>query len=254
MFSIWDNLTKITTSFYFVHCREKRFWTIASLCAIPRCASVHLLPTSYSFRANVMMREGMERNIFVCRECGKQEFWDKFQRHAAIVCETCPNLLNHVIGFSDLVDLWVIKIRTPMILCARCTSRWTRNADRTANTCERFVHSIVKIPRVCDYQTLQTYYLINSRGAQRYVGFFLDSDWLGRQTPSHGRLLYGGLIDHWISLSLQALQILSHWGLRLAPSMLRVSWCFNVHFLANNLRNSNPNQFAPAFWTLLEEL
>ena len=30
---------------------------------------------------------------------------------------------NHVIGFSDLVDLWVIKIKNPMILCARSTSR-----------------------------------------------------------------------------------------------------------------------------------
>ena len=29
----------------------------------------------------------------------------------------------HVIGFSDLVDLWVIKLKKPMILCARSTSR-----------------------------------------------------------------------------------------------------------------------------------
>ena len=32
-------------------------------------------------------------------------------------------MYNHVIGFSDLVDLWVIKIRKPMILCARRMSR-----------------------------------------------------------------------------------------------------------------------------------
>ena len=29
----------------------------------------------------------------------------------------------HVIGFYDLVDLWVIKIKKPMILCALSTSR-----------------------------------------------------------------------------------------------------------------------------------
>ena len=29
----------------------------------------------------------------------------------------------HTIAFSDLVDLWVIKMKKPMILCARSTSR-----------------------------------------------------------------------------------------------------------------------------------
>ena len=31
--------------------------------------------------------------------------------------------VNHVNGFSDLVDLWVIKIKKPMILCVRSTSK-----------------------------------------------------------------------------------------------------------------------------------
>ena len=48
-----------------------------------------------------------------------------------------------------------------------------RNADHAARTCERFVYSIVKITRLYDYQTWRTH-LINVRGAQRYVGFFLD--------------------------------------------------------------------------------
>ena len=30
---------------------------------------------------------------------------------------------HHMIGFSDLVDLWVIGTKKPMILCARSTSR-----------------------------------------------------------------------------------------------------------------------------------
>ena len=40
---------------------------------------------------------------------------------------------NHVVGFSDLVDLWV----KPIILCARSTPR-----GHAAGTRERFVYSI----------------------------------------------------------------------------------------------------------------
>ena len=40
-----------------------------------------------------------------------------------IHCILYESLPNHVIGFSDLTDLWVIKIKKPMILCTRCTSR-----------------------------------------------------------------------------------------------------------------------------------
>ena len=35
--------------------------------------------------------------------------------------DTCHSA-HHVIQFSDLVDLWVIKVKKPMILCARSTS------------------------------------------------------------------------------------------------------------------------------------
>ena len=39
-------------------------------------------------------------------------------------CQSCQSYhISHVIGFSDHVDLWVIKIKKPMILCARNTSR-----------------------------------------------------------------------------------------------------------------------------------
>ena len=83
----------------------------------------------------------------------------------------------HVIGFSDLIDLWVIKIKKPMILCVRSTSSTKRRS------CERFDHSITKITRLYDYQTWQTHFLRSSRGAQRFVGFlpwlcFSDVDWL----------------------------------------------------------------------------
>ena len=39
--------------------------------------------------------------------------------HVGFMSSSCI----HVIGFSDLIDLWVIKIKKSMILCARSTSR-----------------------------------------------------------------------------------------------------------------------------------
>ena len=78
---------------------------------------------------------------------------------------------NDVIGMSDPVDLWVIKIKRPMILCARSTSRSreqsTKNADHTARTCERFVYSTVKITRLMIKHGRE-----NSQDAQRFMGFF----------------------------------------------------------------------------------
>ena len=132
----------------------------------------------------------------------------------------------HVIGFPSLVDLWVIKIKKPMILCACSTSRSreqsTKNADHTARTCERFVYSVVKITRLYDYQTWQTRFWRNSRGAQRLMGlFFLDCafrmliDWAGK-LRSHVWLLLcvtHSLMDKgtWETLNLQV-RVRDIWG------------------------------------------
>ena len=41
----------------------------------------------------------------------------------------------HVLRCYDLVDLWVIKIQKPMILCTRCTSRSRElSTKRSENT------------------------------------------------------------------------------------------------------------------------
>ena len=68
----------------------------------------------------------------------------------------------HVIGFSDRVGLWVIKIKKLMILCARSASRsreqWQRNADHAARLCQQFVYSVVKITRLYDYQTWKVHF------------------------------------------------------------------------------------------------
>ena len=43
---------------------------------------------------------------------------------------------SHVIGFSALVDLWVIKIKKPMILCARNTSRSREQSTKRRSSSE----------------------------------------------------------------------------------------------------------------------
>ena len=71
----------------------------------------------------------------------------------------------------------------------------TGNTDHAARTCQRFLYSTVSITRLYDYQTWQTQFVRNSRGAQRFVGFFLDCGfraligWAGklRHTEAMGR-------------------------------------------------------------------
>ena len=51
-----------------------------------------------------------------------------------------------VIRLSDLVDLWVIRIKKPMILWARSTSRsreQSMNTDHAARTCEQFAFQVL---------------------------------------------------------------------------------------------------------------
>ena len=56
------------------------------------------------------------------------------------------NFTIRAIGFSDLVELWVITTKEPMILCARSTSR-SHEQSTISRTCERFVYWTVKIAR-----------------------------------------------------------------------------------------------------------
>ena len=74
------------------------------------------------------------------------------------------------IGFSDLVDLWGIRIKSPRSfahLVRRDHVNRARNAYQAARTCERFVYSVVKITIFYDYQICSR----NSRGAQSNVDF-----------------------------------------------------------------------------------
>ena len=105
----------------------------------------------------------------------------------------------HVVGFYDLVDLWVIKIKKPIILCTR-TSKSSEQSMKLRSLSEnswKLCYFIVKVIRLCDYQTWQTHFCRNSRGAQRFVGIFCSwlcfrECWLlSRQTRSHGMEVKG---------------------------------------------------------------
>ena len=97
------------------------------------------------------------------------------------------------IGFSDLFDLWVIKIKKNLCSFAHGV-RWeylnrARTTNHVVRTCEMFVHSIVKKVRLYDYQTWRIHFSKNSRGVQRYVGFFLcvfGRCWLAGQKVMQG--------------------------------------------------------------------
>ena len=90
---------------------------------------------------------------------------------------------SHVIGFSDLVDLWVIKIKKPMILCAfgtwRPSTKYRSHSENMQKVCLFFSQN----NEFYDYQTWETFFLDIYDVRKGLWAFFLDcADWLGRQT------------------------------------------------------------------------
>ena len=90
-----------------------------------------------------------------------------------------------MIAFSDLVDLWVIKINKPMILCARSMSRSSEQSTKHRSHSEN-------MQKVCLFYSQNNKMLWLSNMADTFVekftrcakacGLFLPgSDWLGRQ-------------------------------------------------------------------------
>ena len=74
----------------------------------------------------------------------------------------CAVVSYHVSRFPNLVDLWLITTKKPMILCACSTSfsseqsmkhRWHRERMQ-----KHIAYSVVKITRMHDYQTWQTHF------------------------------------------------------------------------------------------------
>ena len=146
-------------------------------------SNLFTLPNKLGAQRETLIYCCHSRDIYINRgeKKTKKKNPNWFTFHSAILCKVQLHFLqtsfNQFIGFSDLVDLWVIEIKSPWsfahVVSQDHVNR-ARNSDQAARTCERFVYSTVKITRVYDYQTWPTH----SRGAQRCVGFFLS--W---QTP-----------------------------------------------------------------------
>ena len=107
---------------------------------------------------------------------------------------------NHVIGYSDLVDLWVIK---PTILCARSTSRSSELSKRRRSRSEN-------MRKVCLLYGQNNKTVWKSNMADTFEKFtrcakvsglfywlcFSRADWLGRQTPItwNGRSIFSAVL------------------------------------------------------------
>ena len=94
--------------------------------------------------------------------------------------------LNHMIGLTNLLDSWVIKIKSLWAFAhvvRRDHVNSTRNAAQAVRTCDRFV----KISRV-DYQTWPTHLFEKCTRCVKVCGLFflvvLSRCWLPRQTNS----------------------------------------------------------------------
>ena len=137
---------------------------------------------------------------------------DAFVRHldqsVKVSCVHFASSPSHVIGSSDLVDLWVSNKNQSVWSFARVVRRdhvnRARHADHAARACDRFAYSIVKVTRLCDYQTWQTRFILffeKFTSCAKVCEFFswlcfLDADWLSRQTdtrPSNKKYLFAAL-------------------------------------------------------------
>ena len=96
----------------------------------------------------------------------------------------------HVIGISDLVDLWVIKIKSLWSFAhvvRRDHVNRARNTDHAARTCERFVlfygqnNKTVWLSNMADIFLKQIYEVRKGMWAFFSWLCFPGSDWLGRQ-------------------------------------------------------------------------
>ena len=94
-----------------------------------------------------------------------------------------------MIGFSDLVDLWVIKIKSPWSFAHHSRSRSSEQSTKRRSRSENMGKVCLfcsKNNQIAD--SWQKHFWRNSWGAQRFVGFFSwlcvsEADWLGEQPP-----------------------------------------------------------------------
>ena len=99
----------------------------------------------------------------------------------------------HVNGFSELIDLWVIKIKKPMILCvcsrSRSSQQSTKRRSRSKNIpkfCLFYSHNnkIVWLSGIADtFNIWEILEVCKGLWAFFLLIVFFGTDWLGRQTP-----------------------------------------------------------------------
>ena len=101
-------------------------------------------------------------------------------------------LATFLIGFSDLNDLWVSKIKKPMILCTSSMSRWCEQSTKHRRSSENMWKVCL-----CYSQNNKILWLSNTSNTfdgeihavrKSMLAFYswlcyTGSDWLSRQTP-----------------------------------------------------------------------
>ena len=104
----------------------------------------------------------------------------------ALLMRTRLLISNHVIRFSDLVDLWVIKIKGPWSFAHVVHRDLVNGARNAARTCERFVYSIVELTWLYDYQPYMEELLGKFTRLAKVCGLFSWLCWLaGRANSDH---------------------------------------------------------------------
>ena len=128
--------------------------------------------------------------------------WERKKQEFMIECNQDNKRITstyfHVVEFSDLVELWVIKRKSPWSFAhveRQDHVNSVRNADHVASVRERFVYSIVKIARLHDYQMFDKF----TRCA-KVCGLFSWLCWFGwaGEFRSHGwdGCLRGERVNH----------------------------------------------------------
>ena len=90
----------------------------------------------------------------------------------------CNHNTTNLIGFSDLFDLWVIKIKSPrsfahVVRRDHANRHGTKRRSRRDSMPERFVYSIVKITRIYDFQKWQIHLRQIHEVRKGFWAFFL---------------------------------------------------------------------------------
>ena len=102
----------------------------------------------------------------------------------------CLGVQIHVIGFFNLIDLWVIKIREPMILCTCSTSRSSKHSTEHRSKNEnmrKFCLYYSQNNKIVWLSNMETHFLEKFTRCTKVCGLFiLDCAFWASKLWSHG--------------------------------------------------------------------